>query len=158
MGATLLKSKFEIPAHAKEAARFAILSWVKVLELSDGVAFPFSAFNDDKATPSLSEMFHAAGFDIYESESGAIIRIEQHDCATDTDRHEAMMASIQGLVAIGSYMVFYSDDEEIFGWFWDDDGFHVSSNGLVVFPDRVAHVLSSHMRQYLGLGVIPLKT
>jgi hypothetical protein len=131
---TLLRSKFQIDRENVAPALTDLQNWNESWrDVSD-------EYYDIKAASTLEDALHHVGFDVVEDQDGNVTAIQQHN-DVDTDWHEAAMSSIAEWVWVGSFMLFHSDEEELYCWSYPGDSkFVCHADGVVVFPHQVQEV------------------
>ena len=128
---TLLKSKFTIDREDVGLALTELQAWNEEWPSKE---LPYQDIKDAK---TLIDAVHYIGFDLVEDKYGNIVAIQQHDTDVDADWYETAMSSMSDWIDSGSYMLFIGDEEDFYGWRWQDRKFQCYSGGVVVFPDQV---------------------
>jgi hypothetical protein len=139
VAATLLRSQFKIRQENTGAALVSLKDWAThwVEAEERGYADPHHDpdWVDDLCNVgSLDDAFYTLGWDPVWLD-GDIIGLYQHTFDNVDEMYEAAMAALHGIVEPRSYMIFHGDDDDLFRWAWEPNGFYVGSNGRIVFDN-----------------------
>ncbi len=132
MNATLIQSKFHIANAAWDRADAALREWLRKYRERPGPKLWFKT----ETTDSFAGILYILGYDVV-FDGKDVVGIQQNDCDSVSREHVAALATLNGSVTPGSYLVFHTSADTLMRWRWGTDGlFHVEEGGTIFFGER----------------------
>lgn len=129
---TVVRQRFTIAAEKVEAAHAELMKWTEWYREAGSTDIDTVFTSIMSTAKDLHEALHALGWDTIVKD-GAVIGLQQHRhdcCGID---HVDAMRRLATYVSVGSELVFFGENEEIFRWRFDGETMHEDMGGEITF-------------------------